>query len=447
MGGYIPNTDRDRHLMCEALGIRSVEDLFSDIPESVRFRGRLNIPEGMSEAEVADLMLGLSSKNADTSKVVCFAGAGAYDHFIPSVVGHVLARSEFYTAYTPYQPEVSQAVLQSIFEYQTMIVRLTGMDVSNASMYDGATALAEAALMSVATTKRKKIVLSSAIHPEYREVVKTYARAVELDVEEIGFEDGLTDMAALEAASREAAGVMMQQPNFFGCIEDMEGAAKIAHSAGALFTACVNPISLGVLKPPGEYDADIAVGEGQSLGNPLNFGGPYLGFFATKEKLVRRMPGRLVGETVDVRGRRGFVLTLQTREQHIRRERATSNICSNEALNALAATVYLATMGKEGIREVADLCLKKAHYLKKQITSLPGFDAATDAPFFNEFAVKCGKKKPSEIISELCKEGMLPGVDLGRFYPELEGQLLIAVTEKRTRMQMDDLVQRLGGVA
>lgn len=448
MGGYIPNTDRDRQLMCESIGISSVEDLFSDIPENVRFRGRLNIPEGLSELEVADLMARLSSKNTDTSKLVCFAGAGAYDHFIPSVVGHVLARSEFYTAYTPYQAEVSQAVLQSIFEFQTLISQLTGMDVSNASMYDGATALAEAALMSVATTRRKKVLMSSAIHPEYREVVKTYAHVVDLDVVEIGYKDGLTDMEALESAvSKDVAAVMLQQPNFFGCIEDMEGASKVAHASGALFTACVDPISLGIMKPPGEYDADIAVGEGQGLGNPMSFGGPFLGFFATKEKLVRRMPGRLVGQTVDARGKRGFVLTLQTREQHIRRERATSNICSNEALNALAATVYLSTMGKQGIREVAGLSLKKAHYAEKAISSVPGFEAVWKAPFFKEFAVKCKAKKPSEIISELSKKGILPGVDLGRFYPELEGNLLIAVTEKRTKEQIDNLVRELGGIA
>ena len=446
MGGFIPNTDRDRKTMLEAIGVRSIDELFADIPDEVRFKGSMNLPESLSELEALNLLQEMSGRNLHD--LVCFAGAGAYDHFIPSVVGHVISRSEFYTAYTPYQPEVSQAVLQSIYEYQSLICQLTGMDVSNASMYDGATSLAEAALMAVSSTRRRKVLVSRAVNPEYREVLATYARAVEIPVEEVPMSDGATDLEALSRmVDGETACVMVQQPNFLGVVESVDDVSKIAHGAGALFVVAVDPISLGVLKAPGDYDADIVMGEGQPLGNPLSYGGPYLGFFASKEKFVRRMPGRIVGVTEDVRGQRGFVLTLQTREQHIRRERATSNICSNEALNALAATVYLATMGRQGIQEVANLCLQKAHFAMDAIGALKGFEPLFPGkPFFKEFAVKC-PVSPSSIVKDLVKKGILAGVDLGRWYPEYSEGLLVAVTEKRSRQEIERLVAGLEGLA
>ncbi len=448
MPGYVPHTEKDRASMLSAIGVGSTEEFFRGIPDRVRFSGKLNLPEPLSELEAVKLLEGLSEANAHSGCLLCFAGAGAYDHFIPSVVGHVTSRSEFYTAYTPYQPEVSQAVLQSIYEYQSLICQLTGMDVGNASMYDGATGVAEAALMAVSTTRRRKVVVSRSVNPEYREVLTTYANAVEIPVKVVTLASGLTDLQALaEAVDDETACVIIQHPNFFGALEDVEEASRLAHEAGALFAVAVDPISLGLLKPPGDYGADIVVGEGQGLGNPMSYGGPYLGFFAAREQLVRRMPGRIVGATVDNRGQRGFVLTLQTREQHIRRERATSNICSNEALNALAATVYLATMGAQGIRDVASLCLRKAHYAMDTMTSVNGFRPLfPGTTFFKEFAVEC-PGEPSSTVDALLDRGILAGVDLGRWYPEYGRGLLIAVTEKRTRSEIDRLAAELEGLS
>jgi len=443
---YLPNTDEDRREMLAAIGARSIEDLFKDVPDEVRFKGQLKLPSAMSEPELLAHLSKLAAKNGDASQYACFLGGGVYDHFIPSTVGAVLARNEFYTAYTPYQPEVSQGVLQSIFEYQTVICQITGMDVSQASMYDGGTAVAEAALMACAVTGRKEIVISEAVHPEYRAVLQTYIQGQDVKIHLAPARDGQTDPDKLAAlVNDQTAGVIIQHPNFFGCLEPVEEFEKTVHAKGALYVVSVDPISLGLLKPPGEYNADIVCGEGQSLGNPMSFGGPYLGFFASKEKFVRRMAGRIIGQTVDSRGQRAYVLTLQTREQHIRREKATSNICSNEALNALAALVYLVTMGKQGLREVAELSLQKAHYAAKQITAQNGYELAFKAPFFKEFAVKT-PVAPAKITEALVKRRILPGLDLGRFYTAYKNHLLVAVTERRSKDEIDALAAGLGGV-
>ena len=446
---YLPNTEADRRRMLEELGLGSVEELFADIPEAVRFRGEMKLPAALSEPELLTHLRRLADRNAAATQWTLFLGGGAYDHFIPSVVGHVLGRSEFYTAYTPYQPEVSQGVLQSIYEYQTLIVRLTGMDVSNASMYDGPSALAEAALIACAATRRTKVVVPATVHPEARETLRTYTVGQRVEIITVPFDPktGRTDLAQLERCVDDAtAAVLLAHPNFFGCLEEPDEFARLAHAKGALLIACVDPISLAVLKPPGAYGADIAVGEGQALGNPLSFGGPYLGFLATTEKLVRRMPGRIAGATVDQDGDRGFVLTLQTREQHIRREKATSNICSNEALCALAACVYLCTLGKEGLVEVARLCVEKAHYAREALTAVAGYSAPFSAPFFKEFVEK-GPGGAREANRRLAGAKILVGPGLERLYPELEGCFLVAVTEKRTRAEIDAMARGLGGAA
>lgn len=443
---YLPNTDADRRQMVEALGLQSVEELFADIPDRVRFKGKLELPRAMSELELVRHMDELAGRNGDASRYACFRGAGAYDHFIPSVVGHITGRAELYTAYTPYQPEVSQAVLQTIYEFQTLICELTGMEVANASMYDGATAVAEAAMISsYSLPGRGKVVVSSALHPEYRATLNTYARGAGLEVVGIPAGGGVTPADEVaKAVDESTACVIAQHPNFFGCLENMEAIGEAAHAVGAQFVACVDPISLGLLKPPGEYGADFAVGEGQSLGVPLGFGGPHLGFFAATSKLMRRMPGRIAGVTVDADGERGFVLTLQTREQHIRREKATSNICSNQALCALAATVYLCTMGKQGLQEVAGQCMKKAHYAQEELAKA-GYPLTFAQPFFREFAVR-SPVAVERVNAALLKDKIIGGAELGRWYPALPDSLLIAVTEKRTRREIDSLVAGMGGL-
>ncbi len=446
---YLPNTEADRRAMLAELGLPSVDGLFADIPKEVRFRGQMNLPSALSEPELIGHMKRLAKRNADASEWTVFLGGGAYDHFIPSVVGHVIGRSEFYTAYTPYQPEVSQGVLQSIYEYQSMIVQLTGLDVSNASMYDGASAMAEAALISCAATRRTKVVVPTTVGLEYRQTIRTYTHGQKIEVVETPYDrkTGQVDLAALEKlVDDNTAAVLLCHPNFFGCLEKPEEVARIAHAKGAMLVVGVDPISLGVLKAPGEYGADIALGEGQPLGNPMSFGGPYLGFLAATEKLVRRMPGRITGATVDLDGDRGFVLTLQTREQHIRREKATSNICSNEALNALAACVYLSVLGKEGLGEVARLCLQKAHYARDQVTQVAGYSAPFTGPFFKEFVVK-GPGTLKDANAKLAGRKMLVGPDLGGAYPELSGCFLVAVTERRTKADIDGLAAGLGGTA
>lgn len=441
-------TDAERREMLARIGVKSVEDLFEDIPEQVRLRRPLNLPPPMSEAELLAHMRSLAARNADLDRYTSFLGAGAYDHLIPSVVRHVLSRSEYYTAYTPYQAEVSQGVLQTIFEYQTLVCQLTGLDAANASMYDGASAAAEAALMAVGATGRRRVVVSAAVHPEYRRVMATYLGNQDVALDTVPWRMGVTNLDALQqAAGTDLAAVVVQNPNFFGSIEEMQAASEIAHRAGALFVAVVDPISLGILAPPGEYGADIAVGEGQGLGNAIGFGGPYLGFFAARRDLIRRMPGRIAGMTRDVDGRRGFVLTLQTREQHIRRERATSNICTNQALNALAATAYLAMIGRQGIRRVGELCVQRSHYAYEALTGIPGIRPMWGAPFFKEFVVEMDGEIP-EILTRLWQEySIIGGLPLGNFYEGLERGVLWCVTEARTREDIDRLAAVLRQLA
>jgi glycine dehydrogenase subunit 1 len=441
MGGYIPHTTEQQVEMLRLLGLERLEELFGDIPENIRLHRELELPKALSEMELADHMRELANRNQNTEEAVCFLGAGAYDHYIPSVVGHLLARSEFYTAYTPYQPEISQGTLQAIFEYQSMICELTGMDVSNASLYDGATALAEAASMACHATQRSVVLVARSVHPEAREVLRTYASFRGGSIQEIGYQDGRIDLEELKKyLSAETAAVIVQNPNFFGAVEDLKTMTELVHAQKALFIVSADPVSLGLLEAPGRLGADIVAGEGQSLGNSLSFGGPYLGFLAARQELLRRMPGRICGETVDKEGRRGFVLTIQTREQHIRREKANSNICSNQALNALAATIYLSIMGKKGLRQVAGLCLQKAHYLQKELVGTGMFEPVFHTPFFKEFAVK-SRLPVSELNDRLHKEGIIGGYTLERDYPELAGGWLLAVTEKRTRAEMDRMVR------
>ncbi|WP_258360729.1 aminomethyl-transferring glycine dehydrogenase subunit GcvPA [Moorella sulfitireducens (nom. illeg.)] len=440
---YIPTTAAERQRMLAACGASRMEELFNDIPASVRLGRDFVLPRPMAEGEVLRHMEELAGKN---KRLVSFLGAGAYEHYIPSVVGHLLARPEFYTAYTPYQPEISQGTLQAIFEFQSLMCLLTGLDVATASHYDGATATAEAALVACNATRRRKVLVSRAVNPQYRAVLATYVKGQGVELMEIPLVDGCTDLAALERmAGKDVAGVILQNPNFFGQIEPMAAATELAHKAGALSIAVVEPISLGLLAAPGEYGADLAVGEGQGLGNPLNYGGPYLGFIVAREKLVRRLPGRIVGQTTDIEGKRAFVLTLQAREQHIRREKATSNICSNEALCALAATIYLAALGKEGLKEVARQCLLKAHYAFDKLAALPGVTPLFNGPFFCEFALKT-KLKPGEVARGLLEQGFAAGYDLSPYYPEIAGAMLFAVTEVRTREEIDALVAAMGGM-
>ena len=442
--GYVPNTEKDKKEMLRTIGVDDIEKLLTDIPDEVRLKKELNLPNPLSEIELKKVMLSLSEKNADLLHYTSFLGAGAYDHYIPSVVEHMVSRTEFYTAYTPYQAEASQGMLQSIYEFQSMICELTGMEAANASMYDGASATAEAAMMALRITKRKEILVSRSLHPNYRMVLKTYLQGIGIPIKEITFKDGITDADALSSfISDNTAAVIIQQPNFFGCIEELSAISAIAKKFGALFIVSVDPISMGILKSPGELGADIVVGEGQSLGNSLSFGGPYLGFFATRKEHVRQMPGRLVGATVDGQGKRGYCLTLQTREQHIKRERATSNICTNQALCALAATVYLSVIGKEGLRKAAELCLQKAHYSQREITKIKGFSSPFSASFFKEFVIKI-PVSAEKILKELLKEKIIGGLDIGNYYPELKDHLLICVTEKRTREEMEKFVELLG---
>ncbi len=443
---FTPHTEEDLRKMKMAIGIEKIDELFSDIPEEVKFKGKLNLPEGVSEQELVNLLKQLSQKNTTTEDYINFLGAGAYEHFIPSVIDHVISRSEFYTSYTPYQPEISQGMLQAIFEYQTMICELTGMEVSNASLYDGASALAEAVEMACNFTGNKKILVSRTIHPEYLQVVKTYTQFRDIEIIEVPWVKGNTDLEALiKNLDDKTAAYVIQYPNFFGIVEDLDTLQTRVEKNNALFIVVADPISLALLKPPGDFGADIVVGEGQSLGNPLQFGGPYLGFMAAKKKLIRKMPGRIVGETKDVNNVRGYVLTLQTREQHIRRERATSNICSNEALCALAAAVYLTYMGKKGLRAVAEQCLLKANYLYENICKLEHYHKVFDGPFFKEFVVKTDHDV-EYLNKELQKHRIFGGLNLERFYPELKNHLLVCVTETKTKQELDYFLARLEGI-
>lgn len=444
---YLPHTAADRRAMLTAIGVDNTEELFVDIPQELRLNRPLRLPPALAEQDVMKTLQGLAARNSNINDYSCFLGGGAYDHYIPSVVGHVTGRSEFYTAYTQYQPEISQGYLQALWEYQSMICELTGMDAANASMYDGGTALAEAAMMAAAATGRKKMIVASTVHPHYRAILETYARDLDYTIVTIGYHDGVVDRVELEQAVDAAtAAIVVQSPNFFGCIEDVQALAALAHSHSALLVTAVDPISLGILEAPGKLGADIVVGEGQGLGLPMSFGGPYLGFFAATEKLLRKMPGRIVGQTTDFEGTRGFVLTLQAREQHIRRQKANSNICSNEALCALSAAVYLSAVGKQGLRRVAELCLQKAHYAQGRFNELTGCNSEFGAPFFKEFVIRLAE--PVAVVNaKLLQAGIIGGLDLGGYYPELAGCMLVCVTEKRSRAEIDKLAARLGEMA
>jgi glycine dehydrogenase subunit 1 len=443
---YVPHSGDDRKVMLSAIGARSIEELFRDVPSHARFP-ELDLPPALSEMEVRWEMGMLADANLSTVDGPCFLGAGAYQHFVPAVVDAVLRRGEFYTAYTPYQPEISQGTLQAIFEYQSMICALAGMDVSNASHYDGATATAEAVItaVNVHRMKRRRVVVSPFVHPEYRAVVRTYTQGMGLEVVGDDASDGSAGLA--DTLDQGTACLIVQYPDFLGRVENLRGLAEAAHAVGALFIVVADPIALGLLKPPGEFGADIVVGEGQGMGVGLGFGGPYLGFFALRKKYVRKMAGRLVGQTVDAEGNRGYVLTLSTREQHIRREKATSNICTNQGLMALAAAVYMAALGKCGMRQVAELCYHRAHYAQQQIVKIDGFSPGDDRPFFKEFAVRC--PRPVEEINDylLDEWGIIGGYDLGRDYSHLKDHMLLCVTEMMPRGGIDALVEALKEVA
>ncbi|RLQ92127.1 aminomethyl-transferring glycine dehydrogenase subunit GcvPA [Planomicrobium sp. Y74] len=440
---YLPMTPQDEKAMLDTIGIKSIDELFADIPEKVRFKGEYNIKPAKSESSLTKELSQLAAKNADSNTYASFLGAGVYDHYKPIIVDHVISRSEFYTAYTPYQPEISQGELQAIFEFQTMISELTGMEIANSSMYDGGTSLAEAGMLAAGHTRRKKILVSRSVHPESRDVVRSYALGQSIAVEEIPLKDGHTDLDALkEMIDDNTAAVMIQYPNFFGQVENLKEIEPIVHEAGALFTVSSNPLALGALTPPGKLGADITVGDAQPFGIPEAFGGPHCGYFAVTKALMRKVPGRLVGETTDEDGRRGFVLTLQAREQHIRRDKATSNICSNQALNALAASVAMTALGKEGTKEMAIQNITKTYYMKQQL-KVAGFEIAFEGAHFNEIVVKTGAPV-KQLNASLLQKGMIGGYDLGLSYEEFDGHMLIAVTEQRTKEEIDAFVQEMG---
>ncbi len=440
---YHPITDQDRQEMLEAIGVASFEDLVRSIPAKLR-NPTMDLPEALSEMELQTHLRRLGAKNTSVRTVLSFLGGGSYEHFIPAAVAQTISRHEFYTAYTPYQAEASQGTLQTIYEYQSFITELTGLDVSNASHYDGATSMAEAALLALKHTDRTTVLVSKAVHPHYRQVLKTYFLGTAFQIVEIGSDaSGRFDRADFEAKlTASVACAIFQTPNFFGTVEDLAGVSEKLHAAGALLILAANPLSLAILKSPGEWGADIAVGDGQPFGLPLQLGGPYLGYFAVSRALVRRIPGRLVGMTVDSEGRRAFCLTLQAREQHIRRERAASNICSNQALCALAANVFLTLMGKVGIRELAEINLDRAEYLRAQIAKLKGFRVDTTSPIFNEFVVTSDKPF-SEIRKKLFEQKILAGIGLEEFYPERKNQFLVCATETKTKEDLDRFVEAL----
>lgn len=439
---YTPHTDAQTREMLQTLGLERVEQLFEEqIPTALLLNRPLDVPRGMSEIELRRHFQALAAMNRHAGEQICFLGAGIYDHYVPSVVPTIILRGEFHTAYTPYQPEMSQGTLQTIFEFQTMICELTGMDVANASMYDGATALAEAVILACGVTNRDEAILVD-VHPAWTQVTRTYVEGLGIDVVEAPI-TGSADLAWLrERVGSGTAVIAVQQPGFLGSVQDLKALAELAHAAGALLVVGANPIALGLLESPGALGADVVVGEGQPLGLGMNFGGPLVGFFAARHKFIRQMPGRLVSATKDHDGRTGYVLTLQTREQHIRRERATSNICTNQGLMMLAATVYLSTLGKQGLREVAEQCLYKAHYAAQRLAAVPGYRLKFAAPFFHEFVLQC-PGDAAEVARRLAEQGILAGYPLGQHYPELADCLLIAVTEKRTREEIDQFAAAL----
>ncbi|GBD35049.1 putative glycine dehydrogenase (decarboxylating) subunit 1 [bacterium HR36] len=438
---YIGNTQQQQQEMLAALGLASVEELFEVIPPAARWQNLPNIPPPLSEQELTEHLSNLAGRNRVGKQAVCFLGGGSYDHFIPAVVDAVASRSEFYTAYTPYQAEASQGSLQAFFEYQTLICQLTGMEVANASLYEGASALAEATMMALGVTGRYgRVLVAESVHPYYRETVLAYLANLEPQLLTLPTPQGFLDPDTLSSAlTEDTAAVLVQHPNFFGHLEEVEELAERAHRRGALFVVSVDPISLGLLRRPGEYGADIVVAEGQPLGIPMQFGGPYLGILACREAYVRKMPGRLVGQTVDRRGQRCWVLTLQTREQHIRREKATSNICTNQGLMALRAAVYLAALGPHGLRETAELCWHKAHYAAQRLREIPGIRLAFDRPFFKEFTLQL-PAEPHAVLRRLLERGYLAGIALGKWYPSLRNAVSIAVTESRSRSEIDGLI-------
>ena len=444
---YFPHTEPEREEMLKTIGVSRLEDLFQAVPARHRFPD-LKLPPALTEMEALGEMQELAWANESAQDLVCFLGAGAYNHYVPAAVDMMLRRGEFYTAYTPYQPEISQGTLQAIFDYQSLITSLTGMDVSNASHYDGATAAAEAVTLAYAhfRGKRSKFIISPALHPHYRQTIQTYNHGSTIQLVGENLPPSSGPEALIPLVDTNTALVVVQYPDFFGRIYDYNALAEAVHNAGALLAISVNPLALGLLKPPSAFNADIVTGEGQPLGIPLSFGGPYLGLFATKKEYVRKMAGRLVGETVDTRGQRAYVLTLTAREQHIRREKATSNICTNQGLVALASAIYLSLLGKQGLRQVSELCYHKAHYTAEQISKLPGFSLWSKAPFFNEFVVRC-PAPVEQINQELLEEGILGGYDLGQDYPELENHMLIAVTEMNTKEEIDALVEELAEVS
>ena len=443
---YIPNSPEERHEMLEAIGLGSADELFRSIPRDVQLDRALDITDPLAESEVIAAMEGFAARNTAANKP-SFLGAGVYSHFSPTVVDHLIQRSEFFTSYTPYQPEISQGTLQYIFEFQTLICQLTGMEVANASMYDGSTAMAEAYLMAQRVTRRDKIIVAESVHPEYREVARTYTQHGSAEIVTAGFDAATGRVSDLSALDDKTAALVVQSPNFFGCVENLERLAGAAHAVGALLIVVVTEaISFGLLKSPGECGADIVVGEGQSFGIPMSFGGPHLGLFATQEKFVRQMPGRLCGVAYDKNGNRGFVLTLSTREQHIRREKATSNICTNQGLIALAATIYMETMGKKGLQEVAVQNAQKAAYAAKRITAVDGFEIAFSTPTFNEFVVRASKPA-DEILTKLREEkGIVGGLALSRYYRDRPNEFLVCVTETMKKEQIDTFVRGLASM-
>ncbi len=445
MSSYVPNTDLQVKEMLATIGVGSIDELFAEIPASVRLNRPLCLPKGLSEPETVRKLTDLAEQNISTAEAVSFLGGGVYDHYIPAAVNHLLLRGDFFTAYTPYQAEVSQGTLQAIYEFQSLMCGLTGMDQANASMYEGGTALAEAVAMAQTQTGRHRVLLPETVHPEYRLVTESLLPSLGAKLVSVPMEDGVTDLARLaEKLDDQTAAVVVQYPNFFGRIEELDEISAAAKRVGAMLVVVANPLALGLLKPPAEFGADIVCGEGQPLGIPMSYGGPSLGFLAAKTALLRKMPGRIAGCTRDVRNQRGFVLTLQAREQHIRREKATSNICSNQALMALSATIYLSLLGEHGVRTVARQCFQKAHYLRRELEKVPGLSFPFHGPFYHEFVVKIpGAKK---VLDKMAKEGVFAGIALQRWYPALADCVLVAVTEKRTVEEMNLYCQLLGGL-
>jgi glycine dehydrogenase subunit 1 len=443
---YLLNTPDDRQAMLKAIGVSSIDDLFAPIPSELRLGRPLDIPPAMSEMELTAHIAALAAKNRPAGDLVCFLGGGAYDHFISTVVDAIAGRGEFYTAYTPYQAEASQGTLQVIFEYQTLMSQLTGLEVANASLYEGGSAVAEAALMALGITGRTgEVLIAESVHPEYRQTLQTYAANLDCRVRVLPTPDGFLNPDDVKAAvNDQTVCVIAQSPNFFGHLEEMQAIGDAARKVGAVFVASFDPISVGLLKRPGDYGADIAVAEGQGLGTPLSYGGPYLGILACRgdKEYLRKIPGRLVGQTVDRNGKRCWVLTLQTREQHIRREKATSNICTNQGLLALRAAVHLTALGPQGLRETAELCLRKAHYAAEQLTQVPGMSLKFRTPFFKEFTLEVKGDVP-QVVAKLRDAGYLAGLPLGRWYPQFADGLTVAVTEKRTKAEIDGLATAL----